>query len=41
MKAIKSMKGKVVPTTGEEKARNYRVILIQLHIIKPVNNKDN
>jgi hypothetical protein len=28
-------------TTGEEKARNQSVTLIQLHTIKPLNNKNN
>jgi hypothetical protein len=41
MKAYKGMKGQAVQTTGEEKARKHSVTLIQLHTIKPLNNKDN
>jgi hypothetical protein len=41
MKANKIMRGQAAPTTGEEKTRNQQVTLIQLYIIKPLNNKNN
>jgi hypothetical protein len=41
MKASKTMRGQAAQTTGKEKTRNQRVALIQLHTIKPLNNKNN
>jgi hypothetical protein len=41
MKANKIMRGREHKTTGEEKTSNQRVALIQLHTIKPLNNKNN
>jgi hypothetical protein len=41
MKANKTIRGQATQTTGEEKTRNQKVTLIQLHTIKPLNNKNN
>jgi hypothetical protein len=41
MKASKTMRGQAIQTTEEEKTRNQRVTLIQLHTIKPLYNKKN
>jgi hypothetical protein len=41
MKANKTMKGQAKPNNRRKKARKQRVTLIQLHMIKPLNNKDN
>jgi hypothetical protein len=37
----KAMRGQAAPNHREEKARNQRITLIQLHTIKPLNNKNN
>jgi hypothetical protein len=41
MKANKIMRGQAVPKYRRRKRRNQRVTLIQLHTIKPLNNKNN
>jgi hypothetical protein len=41
MKANKTMKGQAVPNHRRRKERNQRKKLIQLHTIKPSNNKNN
>jgi hypothetical protein len=40
MKANKTTEDGKYQTTGEEKTRNQRVALIQLHTIKSLNNKN-
>jgi hypothetical protein len=40
MKANKTTRGQATQTT-EEKTRNQKVTLIELHTIKPLNNKNN
>jgi hypothetical protein len=37
----KTMKGEAVPNHRRRKTRNQKVTLIQLHTIKPLNNKNN
>jgi hypothetical protein len=39
MKANKTTRGCAYQTTGEEKTKNQRVALIQLHTSKSLNNK--
>jgi hypothetical protein len=39
VKANKTMREKAVPNHRKRKDRNQRVTLIQLHTIKPLNNK--
>jgi hypothetical protein len=41
MKANKTIRRQATQTTGEEKTKNQRVTLIQMHTIKPSNNKNN
>jgi hypothetical protein len=40
VKANRTMKGQVVPNYREEKSRNQRITLIQLHTNKSLNNKN-
>jgi hypothetical protein len=40
MKANKTTRGQTDQTTGEEKTKNQRVAMIQLHTIKPSDNKN-
>jgi hypothetical protein len=41
MKANKTMKGQAVPNHRRRKGKKIEVTLIQLHTIKPLNNKNN